>query len=71
MKSNLPIDVTISVRPVIGGFIVTYPKYFDGCPNAAYVTEVVNTVGKAMILVKAATKEFSLVVGKDKEEAAA
>jgi pyruvate carboxylase len=68
---TLPLEVEITVKPAIGGFIVTYPKYVEGFTHPVYVKEVVNTVGKAMRLVKAATEEFSLVIkSKDEAEAA-
>jgi hypothetical protein len=61
---NLPTKITI--EPVIGGFIVTYPKYHNDILH--HVQEVCTSSGKAMKVAKAAVETFSLVT-KAKSEA--
>ena len=54
-------DVNVSIRAVIGGFIVSYPKFIGDSEHPFTVTEVTTTLGKAMRVAKAALEEFSLV----------
>lgn len=56
-----PVQATISISPVKGGFIVVYPQFVEGEEYPVQVQEVVTTVGKAMRVAKAAVEEFSLV----------
>lgn len=51
---------SVSIQPVIGGFVVQYPVIGDD-GVAQYVQEAVTTVGKAMRVAKAKVEEFSLV----------
>lgn len=67
MSTKLPFEVTITLKPVTGGFIVSYPKWVEGAEYPLQVTEVTTNVGKAARLVKAAASEFSLVA-KSKED---
>lgn len=53
------IQVSISIQPVLGGFIVEYPTQTDN--GVVVATEVATSVGKAMRLAKDAVQEFSLV----------
>lgn len=53
-------DVEISIRPVVGGFIVSYPK-FGASGQLTHVTEVATSVGRTMRIAKDAVQEFSLV----------
>lgn len=50
----------ITIEPVLGGFVVTYPKA-DANGIVVIQVEVATTVGKAMRIAKAAVEEFSLV----------
>lgn len=55
-------STSISIEPVIGGFIVTYPVYAgNGSDDVVVVQEVATTMGKAMRIAKAAVADFSLV----------
>lgn len=67
--SKLPIQAKITISPVIGGFVVTYPKYMEGVEYPVEVTEVTTNVGKAMRVAKAAVTEFSLVAKSKDDEA--
>lgn len=53
-------DIHIVISPVIGGFVVTYPKH-DAEGDLVEVREVATSVGKAVRIAKAATEQFSLV----------
>ncbi len=53
-------DVHVTISPVIGGFVVTYPKH-DADGDAVLVQEVATSVGKAMRIAKDAVNAFSLV----------
>jgi hypothetical protein len=60
----------VTIAPVIGGFVVTYPRLVPGVENAIeFVEEVATTSGKAMRIAKAAVEAFSLVA-KSKDDAA-
>jgi hypothetical protein len=58
-------NFTITITPVLGGFIVSYPKmnvvHADDSYGHEYVQEVATTVGRAMRIAKLAVDEFSLV----------
>jgi len=58
---SFPYQVSITIQPVKGGFIVQYPEFVNGEQHPVMVTEVVTTIGKAMRVAKAAVEEFSLV----------
>lgn len=58
----------ITITPVIGGFIIDYPRQTDH-GHVEFVQEVATTVGKAMRIAKAAVDTFSLVT-KSKDDAA-
>jgi hypothetical protein len=60
---------SITIRPVIGGFVVQYPTFADGATEPQYVEEIATTSGKALRIAKAAVEAFSLVT-KTKDEAA-
>jgi hypothetical protein len=62
------LQVEISIAPVIGGFVVTYPRQDDN-GETVVVQEVATTVGKAMRVAKAAVEAYSLVT-KSKDDAA-
>jgi hypothetical protein len=49
----------ITISPVVGGFVVEYPKHTDN--GVVHVTEVATSVGKAMRIAKDAVQAFSLV----------
>jgi len=53
-------EVSIVIRPVIGGFVVDYPVHNDK-GNVEQRTEVATSLGKAMRVAKTAVEEFSLV----------
>ena len=53
-------DVSIVIRPVIGGFVVDYPVYNDK-GGVEHRTEVATSLGKAMRVTKTAVEQFSLV----------
>jgi hypothetical protein len=62
------LQVEITIAPVIGGFVVTYPRTGeDG--TLEFVQEVATTSGKAVRIAKAAVEAFSLVTKKDDAEA--
>jgi hypothetical protein len=67
--STMNYHVTVSITPVKGGFIVSYPEYRDGSDEPVFVQEVATTSGKAMRIAKAAVEVFSLVT-KSKDEVA-
>lgn len=52
-------EVSIVIRPVIGGFVVEYPVHTRGVVERR--TEVATSLGKAMRVAKTAVEEFSLV----------
>lgn len=62
------LQVEITIAPVIGGFVVTYPRMQDDGDHVL-VQEVATTSGKAMRIAKAAVEAFSLVT-KSKDDAA-
>lgn len=62
------LQAEITIAPVIGGFVVTYPR-LDAKGEAEFVQEVATTSGKAMRIAKAAVEAFSLVT-KSKDDAA-
>jgi len=62
-------QVSVTIQPVIGGFVVHYPVLKDGEEYPLMVQEVATTSGKAMRIAKAAVESFSLVT-KAKDEAA-
>ena len=51
---------TVTVQPVLGGFIVHYPV-IDDKGDVILVQEVATSLGKAMRIAKTAVEEFSLV----------
>jgi hypothetical protein len=53
-------DAHITISPVIGGFVVSYPKHTDD-GDAIMVQEVTTSVGRAMRIAKDAVNAFSLV----------
>jgi hypothetical protein len=59
---------SIAIQPVLGGFIVSYPRRDSTPEGIEHVQEVTTSLGKAMRIAKAALEEFSLVT-KDKAEA--
>jgi hypothetical protein len=62
------LQVEITIAPVIGGFVVTYPRAAaDG--TLEFVQEVATTPGKAVRIAKAAVEEYSLVKKDDASEA--
>lgn len=63
MNSLSAVTVYITIQPVVGGFIVTYP----GDEQYETVTEVATTVSKAVRLARTATEKFSKL---EKAEAA-
>jgi hypothetical protein len=54
-------DINVSIRPVIGGFVVRYPVFVDNVEAPVEVTEVATSLGKAMRIAKTAVEAFSLV----------
>jgi hypothetical protein len=64
-------QVEVKIAPVIGGFVITYPRLADngGVEFVEFVQEVATTSGKAMRVAKAAVDAFSLVT-KSKDDAA-
>jgi len=59
-------QVQITITPVVGGFIVTYPVRAGGVTT--HVQEISTSVGKAMRIARAAVEAFSKVKTADKEE---
>lgn len=53
-------EVSIVIRPVIGGFVVEYPVHTDS-GAVEHRTEVATSLGKAMRVAKTAVEAFSLV----------
>lgn len=53
-------EAQICISPVIGGFVVTYPKH-DEDGRVVEIREVATSVGKAMRIAKDAVNVFSLV----------
>jgi hypothetical protein len=51
---------TVSIQPVLGGFVVHYPVV-DDKGDVDHVQEVATSLGKAMRIAKAAVEKFSLV----------
>jgi hypothetical protein len=62
------LQVEITIAPVIGGFVVTYPRA-DANGELEFVQEVATTSGKAVRIAKAAVEAYSLVTKKDDAEA--
>lgn len=62
------LQVEITIAPVIGGFVVTYPRA-DADGDVEFVQEVATSPGKAIRIAKAAVEAFSLV-SKSKDDAA-
>lgn len=62
------LQVEITIAPVIGGFVVTYPRA-DENGDLEFVQEVATTSGKAVRIAKAAVEAYSLVT-KSKDDAA-
>lgn len=60
-------QIQIIIAPVIGGFVVTYPKTNAG-GDTEYVQEVATTSGKALRIARVVAEAFSLVA-KPKDEA--
>lgn len=58
------LQVSIVIEPVIGGFVVTYPRA-DENGDPEFVQEVATTSGKAIRIAKAAVEAYSLVTKKD------
>jgi hypothetical protein len=54
-------NVQVSIRPVVGGFIVDYPTFVEGVEQPVNATEVATSIGKAMRIAKTAVEAFSLV----------
>lgn len=52
--------VTISIQPVIGGFVIHFPVHKDD-GTVEFNAEVATSLGKAMRVAKAAVEAFSLV----------
>lgn len=64
-------QANISISPVLGGFIVSYPEYgADPDDYPIQVQEVATTLGKAMRIAKKAVEQFSLVKVEASEAAA-
>ena len=63
------LNIEITISPVIGGFVVTYPQLTEN-GAVGFMKEVATTSGKAMRIAKAAVEAFSLVT-KAKDEAEA
>jgi hypothetical protein len=60
-------NIKISIEPVIGGFIVTYPKY-GNVSDIQLVQEVTTAASKAMRIAKTAVEQFSLVTKPKSDE---
>lgn len=60
------LHVEVTIAPVLGGFIVTYPRAVAGT-GLEIVKEVATTPGKAIRIAKAAVEAFSLVKKDDTE----
>jgi len=54
-------EVQVSIRPVLGGFVVRYPTFVEGVEHPVEVSEVATSLGKAMRIAKTAVEAFSLV----------
>lgn len=64
-----PIQATVTITCVKGGFVVSYPEVIEGQEHPFMTQEVATTSGKAMRIAKAAVEAFSLVQ-KSKDDAA-
>ena len=58
------LQVEITIAPVIGGFVTTYPRQ-DADGDFEMVQEVATSPGKAIRIAKGAVEAFSLVSKKD------
>lgn len=63
------IQATISVQPVKGGFIVSYPG--DSDSGYPFATEVTTSISKALKIVRTQVEKFSLLEKEEKAEASA
>ncbi len=62
----MDMNVSIIIRPVIGGFVVEYPKITES--GVVQLTEIATSAGKAMRIAKDAVQEFSLIKKTEDEE---